>query len=365
LVKDNSMLKRGLAHCLCVVLLCASSPAFGQTNYQVNLTATSNYIAAEQLADGAILTNSTAIDPYFANYAAMGWLKDNKVSRIANVESWINWYLAHFNWPDSHGLNGTVYNYGYDPFTGAETSTGTYDSADAYAATFLQLIKALWDTDDAGAQSFIKKTVGEYDLNVVGNIITGLQQANGLVFAEPDYQVQYLMDNAEDWAGLEAFAKLANEAWGDTGTQGWYHAHASSIQSGIQSVLYIPSTKLYYPYAGSPAPDMSTFYPDAVAQLWPGLQGVVTGTQASTSYSKFDAAWPDWTRMSFDTPSDPFPWGAVSYAAYLAGDSVSVNKYIVAIGNRYLDSASIFPWPFYSGEGGWFMRTNAAMGGLK
>ena len=359
------MLKRIAPHSLSVVLLYAAVPAFCQANYQANLTATSNYIATQQLADGAILTSSTEIDPYFANYAAIGWIKDDKLSRISDVESWINWYIDHFNWPDARGLYGTVYNYTYDPSTGVETSTGTYDSADAYAATFLQLIEALWNTNNAGAQSFIKNTIGEYDLNVVGNIITDLQQSNGLVYVEPNYKVEYLIDNAEDWAGLEAFANLAYQAWDDTDTQSWYQAHASGIQSGIQNVLYIPSTKLYYPYAGSSAPNMSTFYPDAVSQLWPGLQGAVTGAQANTSYTKFDAAWPGWTSLSFDTKSNPFPWCAISYAAFLAGDTRSVSNYIFTIQNKYVDVAPAFPWPFYPGEGGWFMRTNAAMGGLK
>ena len=224
---------------------------------------------------------------------------------------------------------------------------------------------ALWNTGNAGARSFIKSSIGEADLELTANIITGLQQTNGLVIVEPNYQLEYLFDNAENWAGLIAFANLAYQAWGDTGAQSRYQGHASRIQSGIQSVLYIPSTKLYHPYAGSPAPDMTTFYPDAVSQLWPGLQGVVTGSQANTSYSKFNAAWPGWTNLSFDNQSNPFPWCAISYAAYLAGDSTSVNKYIVTIQNEYVDVTPPFPWPFYSAEGGWFMRTNAAMGGLK
>jgi hypothetical protein len=364
-VGGPAMLKKTVPNFAFVPLLCVSVSAYCQANYQANLSATSNYIATQQLADGAIVTDSTDINPYFANYAAIGWLKDNKESRISDVEAWVGWYLHHFNSPDSEGLYGTVYNYTYDPSTGIETSTGSYDSADAYAATFLQLVAALWSSGDAGARSFIKSSIGERDLEVVANIITDLQQTNGLVIVEPNYQLEYLIDNAENWAGLTAFANLAYQAWGDTGTQNKYQGRALRIQSGIQNVLYIPSMKLYHSYAGSPAPDMSTFYPDAVAQLWPGLQGVVTGSQARTSYSKFDAAWPGWTNLSFDTQSNPFPWCAISYAAYLAGDSTSVVKYIVAIQSEYVDATPPFPWPFYPGEGGWFMRTNAAMGGLK
>jgi len=341
---------------LALLSLCAPSPAHCQPTYQANLAAASNRIASQQLPDGAILTDSTSIDPYFANYAAIGWLSDTRVNRIPAVEAWIKWYIAHLNWPDSEGLRGTVYNYSYDPATHVETSTGAYDSADANAATFLQLADALWNTNDPSAQALIKTTIGEYNLNLTGNVITGLQQPNGLVNAAPNYKVEYLMDNAEDWAGLQAFAHLASRVWNDTTAQNWYQAHASGIQSAIQSVLYIPATRLYYPYAGSTAPDMATFYPDAVAQLWPGLEGVVTPAQAKISYANFLNAWPGWTGLSFATESSPYPWCAISYAAYLAGDTPSINKYIATL---HAKRVQLDP-----GEAGWFMRTNAALAAL-
>lgn len=344
------------------LMVCVVVPAPAQ-NYQNNLALTGEYISSQQLADGAILYGSTEIEPYFANLAAIGWLKDNTTNRIPQVESWISWYLAHLNWPDNQGIHGTVYNYTVS--NGVEISTNSYDSADAYAATFLSLAEALWNTGDLGARSFLEETVGEYDLNVIGNVITNLQQSSGLVEAMPSYPIEYLMDNSEDYRGLSDFAALAKQAWGDASTQSWYNARAASIESGIQNTLYVSSTKLYYPYAGSPAPNLKTFYPDAISQLWPAVNGVVSGSQANTSYSEFKAAWPGWTTLSFDTSSDPFPWCAVSYAAYLAGDNTNLNQYIVTIQNKYGDANPAFPWPFYPGEGGWFMRTNAAMGNLK
>jgi hypothetical protein len=93
-----------------VATLLAAVPANAQ-NYQNNITKTSAYIAGQQLPDGAILYTSTQIDPYFGNLAAIGWLKDNQVSRIPAVEAWMSWYINHFNWPDYNGAYGTVYNY--------------------------------------------------------------------------------------------------------------------------------------------------------------------------------------------------------------------------------------------------------------
>jgi hypothetical protein len=55
------MPKRIAPHSLSIVLLCAAVPAFCQANYRANLTATSDYIATQQLADGAtteVITHS-------------------------------------------------------------------------------------------------------------------------------------------------------------------------------------------------------------------------------------------------------------------------------------------------------------------
>jgi len=348
--------------CVLLAAVFAVAPSFAQ-NYQGNLTQTGDWLATQQRSDGAILYTPTQINPYFANLAAIGWLKDNKTNRIPAVEAWMNWYIAHLNWPDYKGIYGTVYNYTVSD--GVETSTGSYDSADSYAATFLSLAEALYNTGDSGGQAFVQNTIGEYDLNVMGNIVTNLQQTNGLVFAKPDYQIEYLIDNSEDYRGLSDFANLATQAWDDTATTNWYDAHASSIQSGIQTVLYISSTKLYYLYVGSAAPNMSTFYPDAVSQLYPAINGVVSGGQAKSSYTKFKSAWPEWPHLSFTNQANPFPWCVISYAGYLVGDTLNVNRYIKTIQKDYVDVSPQFPWPFYDAEGGWFMRTNAAMGGLK
>jgi hypothetical protein len=327
-------------------------------DYSSNLAKTSAWLKNQQLPDGAILYSANEINPYFANLAAIGWLQDQ--SKTPQVEAWMQWYINHLNWPDYNGLYGTVYNYTYS--NGVETSTNSYDSADSSAATFLTLADALYNTGNLGARSFVENTVGEYILNVTGNIVTGLQQSNGLVIAKPDYQIEYLMDNSEDYRGLEDLANLAIRAWNDAGTASWYQAHAASIQFGIQSVLYTSTTKLYYPYAGSSAPNMSTFYPDAVSQLYPAVQGVVTASskQAKNSYIAFSNAWPGWTNLSFSSQT-PFPWAVVSYAAYLDGNTPSVNKYIATIQKEYVNVTPDFPWPFYCSEAGWFMRVNAML----
>jgi|SRR5580698_2738789 hypothetical protein len=330
----------------------AVAPAYGE-NYSRDITETSAWLATRQLPDGGILYSSTEIEPYFANLAAIGWLEDR--TRIPQVEAWMSWYTAHFNWPDRWGEYGTVYDYRAAGVT--ETSLDTFDSADSYAATFLSLAEALWNTGDPGAQSFIKDTIGQYKLNVVGNIITNLQQSNGLVYAMPTHRVEYLMDNSEDYRGLMDFARLANQAWGDADAASWYAVHARAIRAGIQAVLYAESSGLYYPYAGSDAPDLKTWYPDSVAQLYPMVHGVTApGSSRSMSvYAAFNKAWPGWADLSFNS-QDKFPWAMVSYAAFLAQDKARVDRYLTTVRDRYLIADPRFRWPWHGAEAGWFMR---------
>jgi hypothetical protein len=331
-------------------------PARAQNSRDITLA--SAWLATQQLPDGGILYTSSEIKPYFANLAAIGWLQDR--TRTPQVEGWMSWYIAHFNWPDRWSEYGTVFDYAVSGTT--ETSLGTFDSADSYAATFLSLAEALWNTGDPGAQSFIKDTVGEYNLNVVGNVIANLQQSNGLVYAMPTNQVEYLMDNSEDYRGLMDLAHLAAQAWGDADAARWYRARAHGIRAGIQSALYVRNLGLYRPYAGSADPDLKTWYPDSVAQLYPMVQGVIApGSSRSRSvYVAFNNAWPGWTDLSFNS-QDEFPWVVVSYAALLAQDKANVDRYLATIRDRFMIAEPVFPWPWYSAEAGWLMRVDAGI----
>jgi hypothetical protein len=352
LLRRNSPMSKKLPSCV-LAMLFAVAPTLAQ-NYEQNITVTNTWLQTQILSDGAILDTSSHINPYFANLAALGMLKGDQI-RISQVKAWITWYINHFNWPDYNGIYGTVYNYTVDGT--AETSNRDYDSADSYAATFLSLTWALWETGESGAQAFIKG-IGEYDFNVVGNIITNLQLNTGLVYAKPNHQIEFTIDNTEDYRGLMDLADLMVAAWGDTNGSHWYIAHATELQNGIQSVLYDSGLKLYYTSAGAALPNLAKWYPDSVAQLFPIANGVIAASsvQAKTLYSRFNGAWPDWNKLSFNI-QDLFPWAVVSYAAVLMGDTPRANTYITTIENKYQDVG--FPWPWYCAEAGWYLRTNA------
>lgn len=338
-----------------------STPAALTPNYQQNLSKTSAWLASQQLSDGAIEYTSIQIEPYYANLAAIGWLTDS--TKIPQVEAWMNWYIGHLNQTDYNGLTGTVYDYNLSG--SVETPAKTYDSVDSYSATFLTLAETLWNTGNPAAQAFIQN-IGEHDFSVVANNLLVLQQSNGLIIAKPDYAIEYLEDDCEDYRGMMDFANLATQAWGDTATTTLYKAHAATLQSAIQNILFIPSSGLYYSYAGATAPNLGTWYPDSVSQVFPITNGVIapTSVQAEAVYSKFNAAWRSWPQLNHNG-QDSFPWALVGYASYLMGDSANTNAFLITMQNQYVNVTPDFPWPFYTGEGGWFMRTNAGMESLQ
>jgi len=327
------------------------------TAYQTNFNATSKWVSGSVQADGAILYTPQQIDPYFANIAAIGMTKDP--NRMPQVVAWMNWYINHLNWPDQWGLYGTTYN--YTVTDGVETSTDDADSTDSYASTFLTLAWNAWESGDAAARSYILGL--SYQLDVIGGVLIQTQQSDGLTWAKPNYQIKYLMDNAEGYRGLSDLASLYKSAFGDTSKSAYYSAAASSMQAGILGMWMNGKWAVYKnDIGGLAAPNLKTWYPDASAQVFPVLMGVVTSadSQAQQSYSAFNAAWPGWDTLSFNS-QDPFPWCLVADGAAAMGDNARVATYISAVQKKYVNTD--FPWPFYVAEAGWFMRANDYMMG--
>lgn len=325
------------------------------SQYQNNFNSTSQWVSGSAQSDGAILYTPQQIDPYFANIAAIGMTKDP--NRMPQVVAWMNWYINHLNWPDKWGLYGTTYNYKVS--NGIQTSTQDADSTDSYAATFLSLVWNAWESGDASARSYISGL--SYQLDVIGGVLIQTQQNDGLTWAKPDYQIKYLMDNSEAYRGLRDLASLYQNAFGDATKAAYYNAAADAMQNGILGMWLNGTWAVYKDGIGRlAAPNMGVWYADASAQVFPVLMGVVTSTdtRAQQSYSAFNAAWPNWPTLSFNS-QDAFPWCLVGTAAAAMGDNSRLSTYIGTIQSKYVNSN--FPWPFYIAEAGWFMRANNYM----
>jgi hypothetical protein len=328
--------------------------------YQANINATGQWISANSIApDGAILFGSSKINPYFSNLAAIGMTRNP--ANYQQVQNWMQWYINHLNWPDKWGLLGTMYDYDYN--NGAETSLNNADSTDSYAATFLSVAWAYYSTGDANAQAYVKTLA--YQLDAIGGVIVQTQQADGLTWAKPDYQIKYLMDNCEAYRGLRDLALLFGNAFNDAGKQQYYNAKADLMLQGIQGMWMNGTWAVYKDGIDRLiGPNMGTWYPDASSQMFPVMQDVISPSDPRSKqvYDQLLNAWPGWANLSFNS-QDPFPWVMIADAAAVMGDTGRVGTYINAIQNQYVKNG--FPWPFYSMEAGWFMRLNAYMLGTR
>ncbi len=327
------------------------------SSYQNNFNAASKWVAQFSKADGALLYTPQAINPYYSNIAAIGMAKDP--NRMPQVLAWMKWYINHLNWPDKWGLYGTTYDYTVS--NGIATSTKNADSTDSYAATFLTLVWNGWLSGDAQTRSYI--TSLSYELDVIGGVLTKTQQSDGLTWAKPDYQIKYLMDNCEAYRGLRDLASIYKNAFGDTTKAAYYNSAADRMQAGILGMWMNGKWAVYKDGIGRlAAPNLGTWYADASAQVFPVLMGVVNSSdsRAQQSYAAFNAAWPNWPSLSFNS-QDPFPWCLIVDGAAAMGDKSRVDTYIKTMQSKYVNSG--FPWPFYNAEAGWFLRANSYMMG--
>jgi len=302
--------------------------------------------------DGAILYGSSEINPYYSNLAAIGLTHDP--ASYTTVQRWMQWYIAHLNWPDKYGLYGTTYDYDYA--NGQETSRVSMDSTDSYAATFLSLAWSYYQTGDPSAQNYVKSIA--YQLDSIGGVLIQTQQSDGLTWAKPDYQIKYLMDNCEAYRGLRDLAQVF-AATGDSAKATFYNAAADSMLNGLNGMWMGNSWAVYKDaLARLAAPNMGTWYADATSQVFPVLMGVVPASDPRSVqvYNNLNTAWPGWPTMSFNA-QDPFPWILVGDAAIIMGDTTRATTFMQQIETKYVNQG--FPWTFYCAEAGWFMRMNA------
>jgi hypothetical protein len=278
----------------CVLLVTLYVGSYAQTpNYQQNTDLTGNWVVsgASSLPDGAIYFTSDKINPYVGNLAAIGLTKNRAYH--PQLKAWMEWYIAHLNYPDKRGLYCTMYDYHLSGTT--ETPLNDADSTDSYAASFLSLAWTFWPSGDANVRAYIRTLA--YQLDSIGGVMVQTQQSTGLTLAKPDYPFQLLMDNAEVYKGMRDVASLSG-AFEDPNypnAKQRYNDHAALVFNGIRDNLWDQANANYLWYVGAPPSDWTVWYPDSTAQLFPVLHGVIppSDPRAQTVYTTFNTEWPN------------------------------------------------------------------------
>jgi len=307
-------------------------------------------LAGQQRADGAILYTSTMVEPYYANIAAMGALHSGV--DFTNVQHWMQWYIAHSNAGNQWSIPGAITDYNVAS-NGSLSSTGSADSVDSYAATFISLAAAAWRGGNEQLQNYVAGSRGNIEL--IASAMDAVTDADGLTWATPTYRLKYVMDNSEVYQGLLDLAFLRAQVFGDVAGAALASAHAQQVQAAITAELWDPTRNQFAVALDNEGmltwPQAGNWY-DATTQLWPILHGAISPTSqpAQTAYSKFSSAFPGWPILQ---KPDPFPWVSVAFVALQMNDVSRATTYANTVQQTY---APGFAYPWYCAESGWYLR---------
>lgn len=232
------------------------------------------------------IKQNQTINPYIINIIAI--YEINKGQNIGKVKNYLQWYFDHLNYPDLDGLTGTIYNYEISE-AGKETPTNDYDSVDGYAGTFLYLLNLYHR--QTGDRSLIKKNWVK--IKDIAYLIPYLQGEDGLIKVrlKSNYNVKYLMDNSEAYAGIKAFQELAGRAGYDQDP--YYIETAKNIKEALLETMYNNDTGNFYWAVDDKvkhAANWQILYPDALAQIFPIYFGLLTfkGEKAKLLWYEFN-----------------------------------------------------------------------------
>jgi hypothetical protein len=147
-----------------------------------------------------IRPNDPEVIPYWGNYATIGLGAVSSRIPEAATMGWryLDWYASRQN-----GSSGFVQDHVAN--ASAEIATGSYDSTDSYAGTFLVAVESMYEGTQC--RTCVEKLLPALSLSI--KAITATQDVDGLTWAKPEGHVKYLLDQAEVAAGLRSARRLS------------------------------------------------------------------------------------------------------------------------------------------------------------
>jgi hypothetical protein len=338
----------------CVIVSAATPVAgYAATGAPSNTDAgdDADWVLTAQRADGSIATSTdrAVVAPYQANLAVVGLADAASATGDARYSdaAWraLDWYAGH------EGPNGFVTD--YQVVAGELVSTGTMDSTDAYAGTFLVAARQVWRAAPDVRQ------LRDLSPGIRGAIdaIEATMDLDGLTWAKPSWHVKYLMDQAEAYAGLLAAAQLEREL-NDAVQQTRATALALRMKTGVDA-LWNPSTESYdwavHEDGARVATNWATLYPDAMEQAWAVAFGVVDPTRALALMQQFATQHPEWSTPTAPTTIDGRAdvvgyWPEVAWAFRRIGLGTYADDAVATI--RAAALAASRAWPFCTADAG-------------
>ncbi|MGX8704538.1 MAG: hypothetical protein ACSW8H_08855, partial [bacterium] len=180
---------------------------------------------------------------------------------------------------------------------------------------------------------------------------------DGCVFTSDSFRAAYLMDNAEVYEGCRDISEFLSERSenGHAELAGRYSALADKIQAAVEEKFWDSESNAYHigvSKSGSPIRFQSfeEFYPDAVAQLYPAICRMRTvGSRELELYQGLCAAHA-WEKGELS--GHTFEWSLLAYAAFVHGDTESLNQYLSYYEKK---AAASRDYPMHTANAGWVM----------
>ncbi len=345
-----------------------TQPGPGKEVYDLVVQSQVSYIQGLKLPSGAIKDNTASnsrITPYFSNFAVMALLRYPTEENLDIARKYIQWYISKLNGSvnkvtGGKEIPGSIYDY-YAP---DESTKGTYDSIDSYAATFLTLVHQLAMMSDENKEwlrQFTKEistvaTALEFTMDTENSTIpTDFSDDNNdyLSIATYGYPAKYLMDNCEVNLGLASAKWLQQEGLLTTSSDYALLMNRNTISIDLKmwrEVMYnIVSQR---GDEGKLNARWTTFYPDAIAQLFPTMFGVIdpSSQRAKDLYEKFNFYYSNWSTGNL---GKDYPWTLVVYAAAKMKDTARVEEYVKYIYS--VNSENRQPHNWFSAEAAHFL----------
>lgn len=254
------------------------------------------------------------INPYFANLGLFHFVGDFPEKVREYLEGYLGCLRDH---PGSRGGRLVMTDFHEPDFYGAPRRFAATDpdSHDAYAATFLLLVAEYVETTDnrAWLRAFADRIKEYADANLLG-----LRKPSGLcrVFQRTTENASgYLMDNAENHAGLRRFAR-ALDSIGDPDADRFRDA-AEAARIGINRLFEGVAGNGRWCVSDLVRAGDGSFYPDATCQVYPSL---FVNSGDATSQARYEdghrrlgalASADEWWNRSRDPAG--FPWAILGY----------------------------------------------------
>ena len=312
---------------------------------------------------------TSTVVPYFSNLAALALLEGKPgEEEQAAVKRHLQWIFRHLNRGDQDPVNGegTIYDYQIVRRPGSppqEISKKKYDSADAYAASSLILLRRY--VESSGDLAFLEEE--EEAVLLIMEALLRTMDEDGLSMTDNSGRLKYTLDNVEVNQGLKDSSWLLEEGYGQVRTarerklladlKGALESNSKAIEARLWNreenryeVGYDGEGRLL-DFNG-----LEEFYPSAVVQLFPMIFGVEDpgSRRSKTLYQDFCETW-KWEKMAHRERRDSsFYWGVLAYAGALMRDEERTDAYL----ENYLELvAEDRGYPLYITEAAWVARS--------